>query len=429
MSIKALAAEQEALSATLISTAVAFGMLDEFQTVPLDAFSVRCRPFAEAMVALHKAGVSVEASTLLSALKATGVKRDWGAELVDLSVESSTPAAFGHHADRLMVIRAAFAAGRHLLVATSAASEARLDDALDALKRAQEAAEETATIGEDDTATVEEAAIELQRRLDAGEGASVPVLTGYDCFDRALRGSIFAETRMVVIGARPGVGKTALGLNLAVGAARHSPVLYWCGEMPRDQLLARMAVSLCEVPLPAVLDGRMSPQQRDQLRETLGELSSLPIVLSDKSSMNPARIDVVIRRMIRAGTKPRMVVIDYLQRMKVQTARSREQEVNQLAQDIKGMAVEHNICIVVMVQLNRNIESRASREPQLSDLRESGGIEQEADSVIFPDRPNTYDKGVDPRVAKLAIRKNRHGPNMVTFDMAWDGSQQRWSER
>jgi hypothetical protein len=203
MSIKALAAEQEALSATLISTAVAFGMLDEFQTVPLDAFSVRCRPFAEAMVALHKAGVSVEASTLLSALKATGVKRDWGSELVDLSVESSTPAAFGHHADRLMVIRAAFAAGRHLLVATSAASEARLDDALDALKRAQEAAEETATIGEDDTATVEEAAIELQRRLDAGEGASVPVLTGYDCFDRALRGSIFAETRMVVIGARP----------------------------------------------------------------------------------------------------------------------------------------------------------------------------------------------------------------------------------
>jgi replicative DNA helicase len=173
----------------------------------------------------------------------------------------------------------------------------------------------------------------------------------------------------------------------------------------------------------------MSPQQRDQLRETLGELSSLPIVLSDKSSMNPARIDVVIRRMIRAGTKPRMVVIDYLQRMKVQTARSREQEVNQLAQDLKGMAVEHNICIVVMVQLNRNIESRASREPQLSDLRESGGIEQEADSVIFPDRPNTYDKGVDPRVAKLAIRKNRHGPNMVTFDMAWDGSQQRWSER
>ena len=227
-------------------------------------------------------------------------------------------------------------------------------------------------------------------------------------------------TDLVIIAARPSMGKTAFVLNLARNAAVdfNMPVAIFSLEMGAVQLAKRLISLECEIDAQKVANGKMSDQEYAILRDKVEKLSSSPIYINDQPAINIYELRAQCRRLQNAhGIK--MVIIDYLQLMSGggDKGMNREQEISSISRSLKGLAKELNIPVIALSQLNRSVETRGGeKKPQLSDLRESGSIEQDADMVMFLYRPEYYklDEGKDgvsqKGVAEIIIAKHRNGP-------------------
>ena len=248
------------------------------------------------------------------------------------------------------------------------------------------------------------------------------IKTGYTDLDRMTNG--FQRGDLIILAARPAMGKSALALNLAVQAARRNPgaVAVFSLEMPADSIMKRMLSSESRVQSGKLRDGRLSNDEMNRLFEAGNGLAESLIYLDDTGSIKVNQIFSKCRKLKSEQESLSMIVIDYLQLMNASGMKfgSREQEVSMISRSLKQLAKELNIPIIALSQLNRSVESRGtdsqSKRPQLSDLRESGAIEQDADIVCFIHRPEYYlhssedAEGNDIRgLAQFIVAKHRSG--------------------
>ena len=245
------------------------------------------------------------------------------------------------------------------------------------------------------------------------EGKSITgISTGYGELDKLLSG--LQPSELIILAARPSQGKTALALNFAENIAIRGgePVAIFSLEMSKESLLQRLIASVAQIDAHKFRTGHLSKEDWRRVTETLGTISSAPVWIDDAGSNSVLEIGAKARRLMRdKGLK--LLIVDYLQLI---TARgrfnSRQEEVSSISRNLKGLAKELKIPVLVLSQLTRAPE-REERGPQLSDLRESGAIEQDADVVMFIYRPNFYKKDAAPEErdqADILIAKQRNGP-------------------
>jgi len=241
--------------------------------------------------------------------------------------------------------------------------------------------------------------------------------TGYTGLDDLTCGLQNGE--MIIIAGRPSMGKTALALNIAehIGVTEKIPVVIFSLEMGKQQLAMRFLCSMSQVDLQSVRRGMLDTENLEKLREGCGLLYEAPIYIDDTSTLTPLAVRAKARR-LKSQHDIQCIIIDYMQLMHVGTGRveSRQQEISTISRYLKALARELNIPVVVLSQLNRSPEGRESHRPRMSDLRESGSIEQDADVVMLMHREDYYHRGEKDyeekktNKAELIIAKQRNGP-------------------
>ena len=259
-------------------------------------------------------------------------------------------------------------------------------------------------------------ALEYIEALHSKTNQRFSVPTGFYELDDLLGG--FQKSDLVIIAARPSMGKTAFALNLARNAAvEHKvPVGIFSLEMSTMQLIIRMLCSEGRLNAHLVRTGKLPTSEGVKLSKNAHKLIESPIYVDDTPAQSVLEIRAKARR-LKAEKNIGMVIIDYLQLMQGPAkAESREREISHISRSLKALAKELNIPVLALAQLNRAVETRTDKRPQLSDLRESGSIEQDADVVIFLNRPEYYNIMKDENgnslegVAEVIVGKQRNGP-------------------
>ena len=249
-------------------------------------------------------------------------------------------------------------------------------------------------------------------RLSEHRGLLTGVSTGFVDFDEITAG--LQPGDLIVIAGRPGMGKTALALNIARNAAVDTgvPTAFYSLEMAREQLAIRMFCTESKIDSKDMRRGFISKNDWAKLMQAANTLQAAPIFIDDSSTMTVLEMKAKARRM-KARHNIGLIVIDYMQLMKGRQTRegNREQEIADVSRSLKALAKELRVPVVALSQLNRAVESREDKRPRLADLRESGAIEQDADVIAFLYRDKMYnDRTDDECMTELIIGKQRNGP-------------------
>jgi replicative DNA helicase len=262
---------------------------------------------------------------------------------------------------------------------------------------------------------INEAILAIQNAAQKKEGLS-GLSSGFTDLDKITSG--WQKSDLIIIAARPAMGKTAFVLSMAKSMAVNfkTPVALFSLEMSNVQLVNRLITNVCELPGNKIKSGRLERYEWEQLDHKISELYDAPIYVDDTPSLSIFELRTKARRLVREHDV-KCIIIDYLQLMNASgmTYGSREQEVSMISRSLKGLAKELNIPIIALSQLNRGVESREGKRPQLSDLRESGAIEQDADMVCFIHRPEYYKITEDGNgrdltgLAEIIVAKHRNG--------------------
>jgi replicative DNA helicase len=238
------------------------------------------------------------------------------------------------------------------------------------------------------------------------------VATGYHDLDRLTSGLQPAD--LIVIAGRPSMGKTAFSLNIATHAALNSVgVAVFSLEMAKEQLVLRMLCSEARVDNSKMRSGYLGERDFPKLATAAGRLHEAPIYVDDTPAIGVLELRAKARRLVRDRTKKvGLIVVDYLQLMRgMGTASNREQEISEISRSLKALAKELNVPVIAISQLNRRVEDRGDKRPMMSDLRESGAIEQDADVIMFIYREEVYNQKTDNKgLAEVIIAKQRNGP-------------------
>ena len=223
----------------------------------------------------------------------------------------------------------------------------------------------------------------------------------------------FRPGDLVVLAARPSMGKTALALNILERAAleKDKTILLFSLEMPADQIIMRLLASHSQVRHDALRRGRLDATSRERLTLSAGQISAAKIYIDDSSQPSLAEIRAKARRLIREEGGLDLIIVDYLQLLSLPRVESRQQEISTISRNLKSIARDLQVPVLTLAQLNRAAEKRDSHRPLLSDLRESGAIEQDADMVALLFREDYYNATEENAgVTDLIIAKNRNGP-------------------
>ena len=259
------------------------------------------------------------------------------------------------------------------------------------------------------------------------KGSIDGVPMGFVDLDNLLTGLHGGE--LIIVGARPSMGKSAFGLNITGYAALHAgrSVAYFSLEMPNDQLAMRLLCSDARVDMQAVRHGSLRDEDWVSLASTLGPLAASKIYMDDTSGITPSQLRSRCRRLkMERGLD--LVVVDYLQLMNADgRVENRQNEVSEISRNLKSIAKELNVPVVALAQLSRAGAQRSDKRPILSDLRDSGAIEQDADVIMFLHREEYYDPNTeDKNIAEVIVAKQRNGP-LGTVKLAWLGQYTRFA--
>jgi replicative DNA helicase len=246
------------------------------------------------------------------------------------------------------------------------------------------------------------------------------VTSGFNELDNYTAG--WQNSNLIVLAARPSMGKTQLALNFAVNAAKsedRTPVAIFSIEMGRKELAMRLMSMVSNVSLKKLRTGNLADNEWTALGLGMGELGDLPIYIDDSSSLNVLELRTKARR-LKKDKNIGFIIVDYIGLMETDSAVERHEGISRISRSLKGLSKELDIPILVLSQLNREVDKRQDKKPILSDLRESGAIEQDADLVLFILRPEFYGiKGPDGKdqegLAEIIIGKQRSGPTGSVF--------------
>ncbi|MEG2351164.1 MAG: replicative DNA helicase [Bacilli bacterium] len=266
---------------------------------------------------------------------------------------------------------------------------------------------------------VQDVAFREQANLErlAEQGSEITGLaTGFSEFDKLTAG--LQPNQFIIIAARPAMGKTAFGLNIATYAAKHSDkaVAVFNLEMSAEQLVNRVLQSLGQINGSKMRTGKLEHNDWKRLSEAISQLSDTSLFIDDTPGITVGEIRSKCRRLANSDKKLGLVVIDYLQLITGPTKSqgNRQQEVSEISRSLKTMALELGVPVIALAQLSRAVESREDKRPLMSDLRESGSIEQDADIVSFLYRDDYYNKEArredNASICEFIIGKNRSGP-------------------
>ena len=259
------------------------------------------------------------------------------------------------------------------------------------------------------------------------KGSIDGVPMGFVDLDNLLTGLHGGE--LIIVGAHPSMGKSAFGLNITGYAGMHAgrSVAYFSLEMPNDQLAMRLLCSDARVDMQAVRHGSLRDEDWVSLASTLGPLAASKIYMDDTSGITPSQLRSRCRRLkMERGLD--LVVVDYLQLMNADgRVENRQNEVSEISRNLKSIAKELNVPVVALAQLSRAGAQRSDKRPILSDLRDSGAIEQDADVIMFLHREEYYDPNTeDKNIAEVIVAKQRNGP-LGTVKLAWLGQYTRFA--
>ncbi len=247
--------------------------------------------------------------------------------------------------------------------------------------------------------------------LHQSDGSITGISSGYHEFDKLTAGLQAGE--LIIIAGRPSMGKTTLALNIAENAAIGSkvPTAVFSMEMPSQQLAFRMISSLGRVDQTHLRTGNFPDEDWSRINTAVQLMSDAPIFIDDTPSLSPTEIRARARRLHREHGLG-LVVIDYLQLMQVEGSKeNRATEISEISRGLKALAKELEVPVIALSQLNRSVEQRTDKRPVMSDLRESGAIEQDADLIVFIYREEVYNQDTPRKgIADIAIAKQRNGP-------------------
>ncbi|HEU0205995.1 MAG TPA: replicative DNA helicase [Pseudolysinimonas sp.] len=426
-----LLAEQSAIGGMLLSKdAVA----DVVETVRgIDFYIPKHEVVFEAVLTLYSHGEPTDVIAVTDELTKTGqLQRAGGAEyLHTLTGLVPTAANAGYYASIVAekaVLRRLVEAGTRI-VQMGYASEGEVVDLVNnaqaeiyAVTGGVEAEDYVPLVEAIDTAVDE---IERARGRD-GQMAGVP--TGFSRLDEITNG--LHGGQLIIVAARPGLGKSTLALDFARSATikHHLPTIFFSLEMGRSEIATRLLAAESSIGMSTLRKGNMEQRDWDKLANVRGQIADAPLYIDDSPNMTLVEIRAKCRRLSqKVGLK--MVVIDYLQLMTSgKKVESRQQEVSEFSRALKLLAKELNVPVIALSQLNRGPEQRADKKPALSDLRESGSLEQDADIVILLHREDAYEKD-SSRVgeADLIVAKHRNG-QQDTIAVTFSGMYSRFSD-
>ena len=230
----------------------------------------------------------------------------------------------------------------------------------------------------------------------------------------------FQPSELIILASRPSMGKTALSLNIALYNAlqKKKKVAFFSLEMSKEAVLMRLLSSLSQINLSQIMSGQIAEGRWSELIASAAQLSDTNFYIDDSSPLSPYEIRSKSRR-LKARQGLDLIVVDYLQLMQLpEKSETREREVSEMSRLLKSFAKELKIPVITLSQLNRGVETRSNRRPILSDLRESGAIEQDADLIMMLYREDYYEEGTGDGLAEVIINKQRNGPT-GTVKLKW----------
>lgn len=257
------------------------------------------------------------------------------------------------------------------------------------------------------------------------EGEVSGLTTGFADLDAKTNG--FQPTELIILAARPSMGKTAFVVNIAEAVASQAGagVVIFSLEQSKLELAERLLCIRAKVDGHKLRKGDLSDEEREKLVEASAQLSELPLYIDDQPARTMAQVGAICRRLKRRHGIG-LIIIDYLQLIEPEDKRApREQQIALIARRLKFLAKEIEVPVIALAQLNRGVELREDKRPRLADLRESGAIEQDADLVMFLHRPDAYDPEDQPGLAEVVIAKHRSGPTGIV-NLTWKRESMRF---
>lgn len=390
-----------------------------------DFYSDAHREIYDAMLVLYEQGKPVDLITLTETLRQRGTLEGIGAAYItELSMAVPSTANVKYYiriVEEKAILRRLIKASNEII---QDSYEAQQDVDLildDAEKRIFKISERR---GREDFEPIKMALLDAYAKIEElskNKGKIIGVPTGFTDFDLMTTG--FHPSDFVLIAARPSMGKTSFAMNIAQNAAvkENIPVAIFSLEMSKDQLVQRMLSSEANVELQKIRTGELEDTDWIKLVQAAGPLSQAPIFIDDTPGISVMEMRSKARRLkLEHGLG--MIVIDYLQLMSGRgRAENRQQEISEISRSLKALARELEVPVVTLSQLSRGPEARSDHRPMLSDLRDSGAIEQDADVVIFLYRDEYYNPDTEKQnIAEAIIAKQRNGPT-GTVELVWLG--------
>lgn len=426
-----ITAEKSLLGAIMISDAT----MPEILTVlkPADLYDPHHRTIFEAMVNLYDTHSPIDLVTLTSELKKQKKLTEIGGASYLAELSTFVPAAANAKA-YAEIIEKASVRRRLINAGAKIAEQAYNEDAdVDTLvgEAEQKLFEVSDKIVKSDYESLEElmpSALERIVELKKNKGALRGLKTGFPDIDKKTAG--FQKGDLIIIGARPAMGKTTLAQNLAyyIASINKKGVLFFSMEMAKNEIIDRIISDVANVDNWNIRTGNISDEEFARIDDAINEMDGVPIYIDDSSALTIHEIRNKARRAMHdheIGT----VVIDYLQLItgSDRYKGNRVQEITEISRGLKILARELEIPVIALAQLSRNVTGRDDPRPVLSDLRDSGSIEQDADLVMFLHRVDYYKKKdeEDTNITELIIRKHRHGA-IGTIELFFDGAHSRF---
>jgi len=408
-------AEMSLLGAVLIDEEVLADVTEHVK--PKDFYDKRHAIIYDAIMRLYEKNKPVDLLTLTDELKRKSELDDIGGSAYLTELTNYVPTAA--HAESYAEIVAQKAVRRRLIKASGEISELGYNEETTTQELLQQAEAELFAVSDQslkqDLTSLESILTDSFDRLEElhrNKGALRGVRTGYRDLDNMTAG--LQRSDLIILAARPAMGKTTLVTNLAYNVATiaKQPVLFFSLEMSKEQLVDRMLADASGVDSWNIRTGNLSDEDFSKLSEAMGEMAEAPIYIDDTPGLSVLEMRTKARR--AAHDQPLgLIIIDYLQLMQGsgRDNGNRVQEVSEISRGLKLIARELNVPVIALSQLSRTVESRSPQIPQLADLRESGSIEQDADIVMFIYREAYYNPETErENVTDLIIAKHRNGP-------------------
>jgi replicative DNA helicase len=405
---------------------------------PDDFYDDANRKLFEQMMAMHDAGRKIDTMLLIDRLKAAGDFEAIGGGPYLAKVGHSVPnAAHAVYYAQIVRNKATF---RSLIDASTEILRDAYDESDDAKELLSQAEQKVFSIldrrGSTAVSNIRDVLHEAMDRMEArmrGDHTTGGVDTLYEDLDKLTGG--LHNSELIILAARPSMGKTALAMNIAENVALKSnvPVLFVSLEMSSLELADRMLCSIARVNGHRLRNGTISNEERKRLVEKAGEVSQAPLYVDDSPGRTVSEIAAAARRILRREGRLGMIAVDYLQLIEPDNPSDpRQEQVARMTRRLKGVAREMQVPVLCLAQLNRQAEEGKDHRPRLSHLRESGAIEQDADVVMFVHREEYFLRGDEQQQhagqAEVLIAKQRNGP-VGEVELVWRKEFTRFEDK